>query len=770
MRELLIVFIATLLSAQMAAQDTHKADLAEAATLTQILTFEDQQAVGPLAGWSGGPAGTTFADDGIVHSGKWAARLERNAESSGEFSTLHRAMPMDFAGKVVELRGFLRLDRVQGFAGLWMREDGESDSVAFDNMQRTQLKGTSDWTEYSITLPVQPLGRKLYFGVLLSGTGRVWADDLQLLVDGKPIWQAEKVERPKSVLDTDKKFAEGSGLTLPMLSPVQVENLVTLGKVWGFLKYHHPLVTAGKFHWDYELLRILPTAIRATDRAAANAAMLAWINALGPVNPCTQCATLKDENLNLGPDVKWIQDTTLLGADLSSELQSIYRNRPSGDRQFYVGLQPGVGNPVFEHELPYRALKFPDGGFQLLALYRFWNIVEYWSPYRNIVGEDWDKVLAEFIPKVALATNSEEYQRELMALIARMHDGHANLWSSLKARPPVGDCQLPVLVRFVEGEAVVAGLAAVETGKNSGLAVGDVITELDGVSVGALIERWNPYYASSNEVAQRRDMARSMTRGPCGEASVRLRRGSQDMQLKTKRVSMQVPAALAHDLAGETFRMLSKDVAYLKLSSVKAADVAGYVEGALGAKALIIDIRNYPSEFVVFGLGSLLVESQTEFARFTTVDPTNPGAFHWTPPLSLTPQKPHFGGRLVILVDEISQSAAEYTTMAFRATPGAVVVGSTTAGADGNVSPFPMPGGFNTMISGIGVFYPDKKPTQRIGIVPNVEVKPTIAGIAADRDEVLEEALRQVLGEKTPPQEIEKLAKPSQIPASALEP
>jgi C-terminal processing protease CtpA/Prc len=42
------------------------------------------------------------------------------------------------------------------------------------------------------------------------------------------------------------------------------------------------------------------------------------------------------------------------------------------------------------------------------------------------------------------------------------------------------------------------------------------------------------------------------------------------------------------------------------------------------------------------------------------------------------------------------------------------------------------------------VFYPDKRPTQRIGIIPDIEVKPTIAGIREGRDEVLEEALRQI--------------------------
>jgi C-terminal processing protease CtpA/Prc len=98
--------------------------------------------------------------------------------------------------------------------------------------------------------------------------------------------------------------------------------------------------------------------------------------------------------------------------------------------------------------------------------------------------------------------------------------------------------------------------------------------------------------------------------------------------------------------------------------------------------------------------------------------------------------------------------------MAFRAAYGAIVVGNTTAGADGNVSPFVLPGDLRTMISGIGVFYPNKAPTQRIGIVPNVVVNPTIAGIRAGTDEVLEEALRQILGGQATDAAIQKMAKP----------
>lgn len=241
---------------------------------------------------------------------------------------------------------------------------------------------------------------------------------------------------------------------------------------------------------------------------------------------------------------------------------------------------------------------------------------------------------------------------------------------------------------------------------------------------------------------------------------MRVSRNNSAIEINAERVPFKdLKIAFAHDLPGETFRLLSKDVAYLKLSSVKLDQAAKYIESAAGTKGLIVDIRNYPSEFVVFALGSLFVDKQTDFVRFTEADLSNPGAFHFGPLLSLPAQQPHYAGKIVVLVDEVSQSQAEYTTMAFRSSPRTIVIGSTTAGADGNVSAIPLPGGFRSMISGIGVFYPDKKPTQRIGIIPDREVKPTIAGITAGRDEVLEAAVREIVGKDVPAAEIEKMIK-----------
>jgi C-terminal processing protease CtpA/Prc len=735
--------------------------------LAQILNFEAGPAGGSPrgapSGWGGGPRETIFVDDKIVHSGKWAVRLERDASSANTFSTITIGIPVDFTGTSVELRGFLKTENVSEFAGLWMREDGDGGAVAFDNMESRHLKATHEWTEYSIALPLHSEAKQLVFGVLVAGTGKTWADDLQLLVDGKPIWDAPKVEPPKTILDLDHEFDHGSGITISELSKTQIDNLATLGKIWGFLKYHHPAIASGQHQWDYDLFRLLPLVLAAPDRAVANAATHKWIGGLGPVNECTRCARLNETDLYMKPELDWISDDKLLGTELSQDLQRILRNRPADGKQFYVSLRPGVANPEFDHDLAYPGIKLPDPGFQILALYRFWNVVKYWYPYRDVVGENWDDVLTEFLPRIALAKTADGYQRELMALIALVHDTHANLWSSLDVRPPVGKCQLPVVVRFVENTAVVSGYSQAEAGQATGLKIGDVIVDLDGTPVKELVDRWSPYYAASNESTRLRDIARSLTRGDCGSSTLRVRRESQTLTLTTSRVpvgTLNPRAGSTHDLPGEGFRKLSKDVGYLKLSAVKVADAARYVESAEDTKGLIIDIRNYPSEFVVFALGSLFVDKSTEFVRFTAGDLSSPGAFHWITPLSLTPAQPHYKGKVVMLIDEITQSSAEYTAMAFRSAPGAIVIGSTTAGADGNVSTIPLPGGFRSMISGIGVFYPDKKPTQRIGIIPNIVIKPTVAGIRAGRDEVIEEALRQILGPDTPAARIEALAKP----------
>ena len=125
------------------------------------------------------------------------------------------------------------------------------------------------------------------------------------------------------------------------------------------------------------------------------------------------------------------------------------------------------------------------------------------------------------------------------------------------------------------------------------------------------------------------------------------------------------------------------------------------------------------------------------FVKFTDASITTPGLFDFktNSPVG-SKNKNYFKGKVVILVNEITQSSSEFHAMAYRVHPNALVIGSTTAGADGNVTNFYLPGNIFTLFSGIGVYYPDGGETQRIGIVPDIEVKPTINGIRSEERRV----------------------------------
>ena len=64
------------------------------------------------------------------------------------------------------------------------------------------------------------------------------------------------------------------------LNPNQTSNLYLVGKVWGYLKYHHRTITSGCIDWDEKLLRDIPAMLHATDGDQVAKALEAWIDEL----------------------------------------------------------------------------------------------------------------------------------------------------------------------------------------------------------------------------------------------------------------------------------------------------------------------------------------------------------------------------------------------------------------------------------------------------------------------------------------------------------
>ncbi len=693
-------------------------------------------------------------------SGSVSVSLEPAGEKKDNtFGAVAYKIPGNYAGKEIELRGFLKFaDVAGGFGGLMLRIDGDDGTLQFDNMQTRDLKGTSDWSEYSIKLPLPENATAIYVGALMTGKGKLWVDGLQISIDGQDIKDARTRPAFVSKAAQDKEFDAGSKIDAAKLNKSKIEDLAALGRVWGFLKYHHPAAAGGELNWDYELFRVLPKILAAKNKGERNDVLLAWAENLGnfeagPPPPISSApsapSTTAEKNaspssVKLNPDLSWIEPKTL-GNKLVQKLNLI-KNAKRAEKNYYIGFFPGVGNPQFKNENSYKTMPYPDAGFRLLSLFRYWNVIQYFFPNRHLIEENWNDVLPEFVPQFMAATGELEYKKTALALIARIHDTHANIWGQDPTLAKYRGLNFaPVKVTFIEDKAVVTGYWDQALAEKAGLKIGDVIEEINGRKVSGIVKERLSLTPASNYPTQLRDIARYLLQTNESFLSIKYKRETAAGELRMETYppdKMKFNRAELYGKEVPPFKLIGTDIAYLNPGWLKSGEIQKLIPEIAKTKGLVIDFRSYPSDFIVFSFGEFLMPKPTGFVKFSGGSATMPGLFTITEPLQVGKDNPDsYKGKVVILINETTQSSAEYHTMAFRTAPRATVIGSTTAGADGNVSQFFLPGGISTMISGIGVYYPDGKETQRIGIIPDIVVRPTIKGIREGKDELLDKAI-----------------------------
>jgi len=114
-------------------------------------------------------------DASAAYAGKPSIALRSiQANPTGFVTLMQTFLPDGYLGKRVRFSGFVKSDRVGGWAGLWMRIDAGSVTAGFDNMQGRPVQGTTDWQAYSVVLDIPVGSTSVNFGILLSGTGTVW--------------------------------------------------------------------------------------------------------------------------------------------------------------------------------------------------------------------------------------------------------------------------------------------------------------------------------------------------------------------------------------------------------------------------------------------------------------------------------------------------------------------------------------------------------------------------------------------------------------------
>ena len=127
-------------------------------------------------------------DKSVYMTGSSSAFLESKDKKIDGFGTIMQScLADDYLGKRIKMTSYIKSRDVSDWAGMWLRVDSKEQGkvLSFDNMQDRAIKGTTDWTKYEIILDVPEESATLNFGVLLSGTGKIWIDNISFEIVDK---------------------------------------------------------------------------------------------------------------------------------------------------------------------------------------------------------------------------------------------------------------------------------------------------------------------------------------------------------------------------------------------------------------------------------------------------------------------------------------------------------------------------------------------------------------------------------------------------------
>jgi C-terminal processing protease CtpA/Prc len=590
------------------------------------------------------------------------------------------------------------------------------------------------------------------YGVYLfvSGYGnmKVWLNNCKVMIDNQPLSNFVNV---KYKAQEDHEFDKASRIQLPPMTPIMIENLEILGKVWGFLKYYHPEVAKGNYNWDYELFRILPRIAEAKDKNERNKLLNHWIDSYGKITE-TKGDTITDSTqFSRIIDLSWLTDKNTFDEALISKLHLI-RNAKRKKSHYYIQhYYNSPANLNESREPKYPDISWEDQGFRILTLFKFWNVMEYCSSFVELTDQPWNTLLKKYIPRFLEPENKEKYEftmRELFACINDSHDFASSPTFSLYLLPPDSFCYVfPIQLTATENGEIVVKHSSVKEFKQ-----GDIIQKIDGKNMNEIIERYVRYVPASKRSTLVHifilDWGLPLLLPKNSKLTVTSMRDGKEMTrtfdcnwLENKTVYNK---KTNNDYENK-YQFAAKKIAYIDIGTMRDDSITDFIARNRLSKGIIIDIRSrYANNmYVDQALRSWLVKGQEVFCWLSVNDKSNPGNFEIAAKMDAGTNNPdYYRGKVAILVDEGTMSFSELRSMAYRKAINSKIIGTSSAGAVGPVDHFYLPEGLFFQYAGAASYYPDWEVAQRKGVKIDIPVKQTVEDIRNGRDVWMEKAIQ----------------------------
>jgi len=634
-----------------------------------------------LVSWQHSGLGT--GNPNSIYNSVRLNRPRRPAEYATVTKTIDAAA---LAGGTVTLTAWAKAfptDGANGQARLWLRVDVPSGTAFFDNMEDRPIRNSA-WSEYRISGSVAADAKFIAFGALTIGQGRFLFDGFRLSV-------------------TD---AAGRRTSLP------VEN--------------------GGF-----------------EQADAQGGPLAWAH----YNPDMDIR-LQGDNVHDGRSaLELVSKTDLVPQPLFAKRapaagvidkeigRDIFCRIPLTLRADEAGTLPRGEAGDFERlaaelaGLARAPLSAEDENVRTGGVIIVWNVFQHFYPYFNVLQVDWDDVLTRALERAMGGDRTGEgFQRTLSWMITALQDGHAGVYN---AELQKNQGWPPFRAEWVEDRLVITN------SREASFRRGDIVLSLNGKPAAEVLREEEEYISGSPQWKRVRSTG-LFGCGPIGVRSwLRIERGGNVLESAFERGSEMCPPAPP---SRPTIEDLGRGVFYVDLSRAGWEEIRARILEIAAARGVVFDLRGYPNGNHMV-LSHLLGAPDTSSGWMKIPNVVLPDrqdwAFHevgWNLPVA----SPHIGGRIVFLTDGRAISYAESVMGLVEYYRLGEILGEPTAGANGNVNTFTLPGGFTIAWTGMKVVKHDGSRHHAIGVKPTIPCHRTIAGVAAGKDEFLDKALEVI--------------------------
>ncbi|EAQ28254.1 hypothetical protein NAP1_11683 [Erythrobacter sp. NAP1] len=562
--------------------------------------------------------------------------------------------------------------------------------------------------------------------------------------------QAQSAEPPRdSAVEGDIPASE--------LSDGELERLRTFARIYTVARWFHPSDAALKADWDALAIEAVPQVIAASGERE-------FAEVLGVVfAPVVEHFEASAEPLGpyAGP------------ANANGRWQWIHNGfkgmRQSGYSKFRREISTLGSGPIFHEQLGGLHVRFPltgeklgdehppsepqttfngrpegwtPAGFdrttRIAATIIGWGVLDQFYPYWDVVDVDWDAKLGPQLQRAAMAGDDTAFHDALRLMMHEIEDGHGG--AQLRWR----DIEIaPVALQYAEGQVVVAW-ARPETGIPSG----SIVSAIDGVNTGELMQRFKSERASGSEHFRTMRALAVMIEG---EPGTRANFSIVEPDGAEREVEVERVAYTRENWPmpprPEPVTEVEPGIVYVDVSRITDEELIAKVDLLAGAQGLIFDLRGRPkgSPFFLSHLTDELALS-ARMERPVIERPDQQGMSFSEGGWRMQPLLPRLTSNTVFLSDATAASYPESILGVVKGNALGTIVGQASAGANGNVTLAGLPGGYRIMFTGMRVINQDGSVHHNIGVVPDVIVEPTIAGLAAGRDEILEAGMALVRG------------------------